>query len=205
MYITEIFGYFKLYRDYRQPFFNSIFPFSLSFSYCGSLYTDDTTFAYDSVPRFQCASVRSLRVTSDPYYENGWSAQRIPKCIRTLFRIDFSPYADVPECCLLYLCLYCYIQYYDGSVASSVIQTLESYVHEFASMISIAIVRSPAVECAVCWCAVCWLFLGGFVQLSRSEILIRTPSVSSQRASVEKRSDRGKKTDTHTAIEKQNI
>lgn len=54
--ITEIFGYCKLYRDYRQPFFNSIFPFSLSFSYCGSLYTDDTTFAYDSALDAHCAT-----------------------------------------------------------------------------------------------------------------------------------------------------
>lgn len=56
----KFFGYCKLYRDYRQPFFNSIFPFSLSFSYCGSLYTDDTTFAYDSAVRCLAFSVPSF-------------------------------------------------------------------------------------------------------------------------------------------------
>lgn len=68
--ITEIFGYCKLYRDYRQPFFNSIFPFSLSFSYCGSLHTDDITFAYDSAVR--CASTLTLRhVRTNPHTHRG--------------------------------------------------------------------------------------------------------------------------------------
>lgn len=64
--ITEIFGYCKLYRDYRQPFFNSIFPFSLSFSYCGSLYTDDTTFAYDSAVRL-CFHIHTHAHTHTEY------------------------------------------------------------------------------------------------------------------------------------------